>query len=238
MEILSEVTADNLYRCIVKRPGGVYQTDSYEKLDQAELAAREWIYWFNNAADSKASSIYYILAIPDTWAGPSPGAHRYSGLRVKIGIARNVRKRLQNLKTGSPAKLVVHALEPGDVQLEKIRHAEFADDRESGEWFKCSETLQKHLFRTWYRNNLLPPEHRLEVIWLQERIDAYVHVRELMGAPPEMVNPSLNDTWQGNIFIDLAYGNGFISRRPVKKGAYPVRLGKDGRIEPANCLIL
>lgn len=228
MEIVSKKTEHETFICGVRHRNGWYWTDEFQSLDEAESAAKKWIYWYENASSNRASSVYYILAIPETWIGPPLDAHRYSGLSVKIGVAKDVRKRFQNLKTGSPAKLIIHAIEPGGSEVEKRRHAEFATDRRSGEWFCCSEALTKHIFRTWYRNNLLPPEQRMEVVWLQERIDAYLKAREILGGVPDMVNPSINDKWTGTVFMDLAYAHGFMSLRPVKKGAYPVILGPSG----------
>lgn len=233
MKVISEITSNNLHRCVVPHSNGKYRTDEFENLAEAEEAARKWIHWFENVQSGKVSSVYYILAIPDTWPGPPPGAHRYSGLKIKIGIAKDVRKRLQDLKTGSSAKLIIHALEPGGKEVEQVRHNQFKSERRAGEWFSCSEALVKHIFQTWHRNNLLPREHQLEIVWLQERIDAYIEVRKIMGCAPDMVNPSINEPWCGNVLVDLTYAHGFISRRPVKE-AYPIHLSTDGRSEPLD----
>jgi len=59
----------------------------------------KWVFWANNLLDGTVESIYYILQVPDTWAGPAPTAHPYSGLFVKIDRTNNVLKRLSNLQT-------------------------------------------------------------------------------------------------------------------------------------------
>jgi hypothetical protein len=96
-------------------------------------------------------------------------------------------------------------MEPGDAKLERARHDEFIDERRQGEWFSCSPRLTTHVFRTWKRNNLLPKEHQMEVLALQDRIDHYMAVRQVIGGPPDLVNPSLADPWQGTVLVDLVH---------------------------------
>ncbi|MGE0134755.1 MAG: GIY-YIG nuclease family protein [Dehalococcoidia bacterium] len=89
-----------------REDGFVYETQQFATADEALRAGRTWLDWYSNVANGTVESIYYILAVPDNWLGPPEGSHRYSGLRVKIGRARDVRKRLANLRTGSAADLI------------------------------------------------------------------------------------------------------------------------------------
>ncbi|MEU8842695.1 GIY-YIG nuclease family protein [Streptomyces roseus] len=54
---------------------------------------------------------------------------------VKIGISKDVRKRLSTLQTGCPHPLVVLLDIPGGADLEARLHKHFAARRRSGEWF-------------------------------------------------------------------------------------------------------
>lgn len=170
-------------------------------------------------------SIYYIVSVPDIWPGPHEGGHRYSGLRVKIGRARDVRRRLADLRTGTSADLFIHALEPGSPQLERQRHDEFQADRRQGEWFSCSPPLMVHVFKTWERNNALPPEHQIEILRLQDRIDMLMAARRAVGGSFDMINPSLEERWSGKVLLDLAYAGWRVSwNSPLRPGAAPLSL--------------
>lgn len=57
---------------------------------------------------------------------------------VKIGYAKDIAKRLRQLQTGSPAKLKLIAVIPGDRDVERGLHDRFADHRLHGEWFHKS----------------------------------------------------------------------------------------------------
>ncbi len=68
-------------------------------------------------------------------------AHVYlleSGERFKIGYTKNIKKRLRQLRTGSPFDIrLVHSLEAEQPQaLEKQFHDRFAKKRIRGEWFR------------------------------------------------------------------------------------------------------
>ena len=206
--------------------GFVYETSRFESREMAREAGRKWRHWYSNVWTGTAESIYYMVSVPDGWPGPQEGAHRYSGLRVKIGRAGNVRRRLSDLRTGTPTDLIVHALEPGSSQLEGQRHREFHSDRRQGEWFSCSPSLMTHMWKTWEKNNALPPEHQIEVIRLQERIDALMASRQLVGGSFDMINPSLDEPWKGKVLVDLAYSGWRISMgSPLRPGAFPISLG-------------
>lgn len=72
----------------------------------------------------KAGSVYYILF----------------GDRVKIGYTTNLSERLRAIPHDA-----VLAVEPGSMQDERARHAQFHDLRVVGEWFRYEEPLQSHI---------------------------------------------------------------------------------------------
>lgn len=206
---------------IIRETGGMYvadvrfddedeilhTTDPATDPESARGFGESWIEWFDGLSEGRFESIYYILAIPETWPGPPPGSHPYAGLHFKIGRARDVRKRVQNLRTGTSSRLIVHALEPGSSELEAARHKQFAADRRQGEWFSASPVLVRHVFDIWKRHRAMHPDDRAEVWALMDRIDILRGVRAMFGRPPEMINPSLNEDWRDYTFIDLVYAN-------------------------------
>ena len=68
-----------------------------------------------------------------------------SGNLIKIGVARNVRKRLDGLQCGNPELLSLLALQPGDQNLERRLHKQFAADRVRGEWFNFSPAIKSYI---------------------------------------------------------------------------------------------
>ena len=205
--------------------GFVYETSRFESKEMARDVGRKWLHWYSNVMEGTVESIYYIVSVPDGWPGPQEVAHRYSGLRVKIGRATDVRRRLSDLRTGTPTDLIVHALEPGSSQLERQRHQEFQSDRRQGEWFSCSPSLVTHMWKTWGKNNALPPEHQIEVMRLQERIDTLLGARHFVGDSFDMINPSLDEPWKGKVLVDLAYSGWRVSMgSPLRPGAFPIAL--------------
>lgn len=67
-------------------------------------------------------------------------------LEIKIGFTeQNVLVRLATLQTGTASKLEVLACVPGEVTDETALHVKFASDRVSGEWFRPSPALLRHL---------------------------------------------------------------------------------------------
>ena len=205
--------------------GFVYETERCRSKEAALDAGRKWQHWYSNVPSGTVESIYYIVSVPDIWPGPHEGGNRYSGLRVKIGRARDVRRRLADLRTGTSADLIIHALEPGSPQLERQRHDEFQADRRQGEWFSCSPPLMAHIFKTWERNNALPPEHQIEILRLQDRIDMLMAARRAVGGSFDMINPSLEEGWRGTVLVDLAYAGWRVSMKsPLRPGAIPFSL--------------
>ncbi|MDX2215540.1 MAG: GIY-YIG nuclease family protein [Oculatellaceae cyanobacterium bins.114] len=182
-----------------------YSTYKYPTDHQATEDARKWIDWFEKFPSGTVESIYYILAVPETWAGPPSSAHPYFGLQVKIGRTKDVLRRLQNLRTGTSGQLIIHALEPGGASIERMRHKQFESDRRQGEWFACSPMLTKHIFNIWEHYKVLPREHQHLVLELAERIDILRRVRNVVGGAPDMINPSLNEPWFGSVFLDLVH---------------------------------
>jgi hypothetical protein len=62
------------------------------------------------------------------------------GNRVKIGFSFDVKRRMISIQ---PEELM--ATEPGGIQKEAKRHAEFADLRVAGEWFRYEGRLVDHI---------------------------------------------------------------------------------------------
>lgn len=60
---------------------------------------------------------------------------------IKIGYARDVRKRVASLQTGAPLGIKVLGVQPGDFAIEKALHARFAALRMAGEWFEAAPEL-------------------------------------------------------------------------------------------------
>ena len=82
--------------------------------------------------DHSGSVVYFIAA--------------YRGL-VKIGVARDVQKRLRALQTGSGVALTLLATVPGSYALERHYHDRFAAFRRHGEWFERHPTLMAEIAR-------------------------------------------------------------------------------------------
>jgi hypothetical protein len=180
-----------------------YSTYKYPTDYQATEDAHQWIDWSSRISSGNVESIYYILCVPENWAGPPKDAHAYSGLNVKIGRTKDVLRRVQNLRTGTPGKLIIHALEPGGVEIERIRHKQFKSDRRQGEWFACSPELHYHILSTWNHYRILPPAHHHLILELMGKIQILRATRKVFGGVPDMINPSLNEPWVGKVFLDL-----------------------------------
>jgi hypothetical protein len=68
-----------------------------------------------------------------------------AGGPVKIGLAKDVRKRLWTLQTSTPAPLFVRATIGGDRQTERALHAFYAREHIRGEWFRPSPRLVAYI---------------------------------------------------------------------------------------------
>ena len=69
---------------------------------------------------------------------------------IKIGMAKNVEKRLKSLQTSSPILLeLLHTIQLNSVEdaqkLEMVLHQRFAHLRMNGEWFKSREELRTYI---------------------------------------------------------------------------------------------
>jgi hypothetical protein len=62
--------------------------------------------------------------------------------RVKIGRAKEVRKRVAALRNSSPVPLELLGTIPGGAAVEAYLHAAFAQDRSHGEWFELTEAIE------------------------------------------------------------------------------------------------
>jgi len=71
------------------------------------------------------------------------------GNYVKIGRARNVKRRIRRLQTASPVKLeLIHTKESNsDQRTEKSLHNKFKADRVEGEWFNISKKMKRFLLK-------------------------------------------------------------------------------------------
>lgn len=69
------------------------------------------------------------------------------GNLVKIGTTVDLPARLKKLQTGSPYRLRVLACVAGDTALEAEYHAQFAEHRINGEWFRMSDAIRSEIRR-------------------------------------------------------------------------------------------
>jgi len=71
----------------------------------------------------------------------------------KIGITKNVNKRLQELQTSSPNKLeVIEVIENATHYTEQMLHERFKSSRLKGEWFRLYDTGDEILIQGKYGN--------------------------------------------------------------------------------------
>ena len=61
---------------------------------------------------------------------------------IKIGRSVEPDNRCKSLQTGSPIKLKVKAVLPGDYKTEKGLHEMFSHIRHNGEWFRYTDELK------------------------------------------------------------------------------------------------
>lgn len=62
--------------------------------------------------------------------------------RVKIGVAKNVQNRVNQLQTGIIGKLNIYYATPGSYELERELHRIFAAHRLTGEWFTYCKDIR------------------------------------------------------------------------------------------------
>lgn len=67
-------------------------------------------------------------------------------LHVKIGFTRkDLYRRVAELQTGNPLKLIVMAIMPGTMQDERNLHRKFDHCRKYGEWFEIRNDLKEYI---------------------------------------------------------------------------------------------
>lgn len=64
---------------------------------------------------------------------------------IKIGRSIDPSGRVKGLQTGSPIKLHVKAVLPGDFKTEKGLHELFSHLRANGEWFRYTDELKWYI---------------------------------------------------------------------------------------------
>lgn len=64
---------------------------------------------------------------------------------IKIGFARDVARRLGNMRVANASPLVLRAQMPGDVGDERALHIRFAAIRIRGEWFEPADPLLEYI---------------------------------------------------------------------------------------------
>ena len=112
---------------------------------------------------------------------------------IKIGFASDVAARMASLQTASPVPLVLIGAIPGGLKLEKQIHAEVAEARLTGEWFKPTVDV-----RRWAQlARVIDGRHPEEVDAVALREDVRKQFRHLkllpegqMGRSPRRVNRS------------------------------------------------
>lgn len=199
----SIVDDEGLYRgrVVCSKQGAIYHSTGHKFSGSEREEASEWLNWMLLAPRGNISSVYYILGVPINWAGPGLNRHRYSGLHFKIGTAKNVLKRFQDLKTGSAEELFLHALEPGGKAREAEIHRRFDVDRRQGEWFIASPDLTQHVTDVFAANRVMPPVHVDRLFELKRRIALLSLLRDA-DFKFDVINPSLNEDWGQVNLID------------------------------------
>lgn len=96
---------------------------------------------------SAPGSVEFLKEYSDAMVGKSsrPTSFVYfatAGNKVKIGVSKNPRQRLGELKTGSSSKVRIYYVTPGDRQRERELHALFAEHRVNGEWFLFHRSIR------------------------------------------------------------------------------------------------
>lgn len=64
---------------------------------------------------------------------------------IKIGITTNIKKRLRGLSTANGFDVRLLGFRAGDIVLERALHAQFADHRVRGEWFKPCKAIKDYI---------------------------------------------------------------------------------------------
>ena len=64
---------------------------------------------------------------------------------IKIGVAKNVKIRMNTLQVGNPRTLQVIATMPAKVGTERVLHCRFRQYRIGGEWFHPSSEIMEYI---------------------------------------------------------------------------------------------
>lgn len=79
--------------------------------------------------DSKTKDLYFIT----------------DGEYIKIGVAINVKNRLDNMQVGNVRKLTLLAVCEYGEELEAIYHQKFKEEHIRGEWFRLSDKIWEEI---------------------------------------------------------------------------------------------
>lgn len=112
----------------------------------------------------------------DFWTEHRPGETLVYVLEceqsIKVGIAKDVPKRLATLQTGNPKQLYLLHVLPGDRRIEKALHRKLRTSRGIGEWFAG-------------------PEVKGFLAWIEQECERAVdHFTETGELPPPCIPPA------------------------------------------------
>jgi hypothetical protein len=92
------------------------------------------------------------------------------GTYVKIGYTnQEIRKRLQQLSTGSSEKLYILGYVLGDKETEKSLHLQFYKDKQNLEWFNTDNIIN------WLNQN---NQMNVHIDWLDGKLMTYQKMRK------------------------------------------------------------
>jgi hypothetical protein len=94
--------------------------------------SEEFVAAYAEAQDPKPVSYVYFALL---------GSGR--GIKVKIGVARDPRRRLLGMRAAMPGEARIYYVTPGSNDLEKQLHALFSGDHIHGEWFVFSRSIKE-----------------------------------------------------------------------------------------------
>jgi hypothetical protein len=83
---------------------------------------------------------------------------------IKIGHTASIRERFKKLNTAVPMQLTLLRLIPGDQELERALHAQFAEHRVTGEWFSLDADLRRAALGTNAEQSLTKKSNRSQVV--------------------------------------------------------------------------
>jgi len=126
---LYELRGENDFYIYCARKFGLRPNRVDEYLNYQEVASGTLPSPIQKPETSKPSYVYFIDA----------------GNLIKIGVTKDVGKRLAALKTGSPVQLAILGFIPGTKQKEKELHHRFSSYRTHGEWFEKNDDLINYI---------------------------------------------------------------------------------------------